>query len=294
MAFDDRWAASWTSSSTMSSLAPALTRAFVCGITLNQLRSVAEQFNQNWDLLVDDDSYEGSLNVIDASPVIEMLDAAQHRASEHCGVADDKLAMHIDGLAQFRQALGSASSELETLQLLVNSAPLTSAAANVATGRVPSTRSATCCSRPRRLGWRVIDGQRLRRLCPISYRSFVPSPSAVPASAEAEDALSSTTCWSRPASWCRTDVGVRVALHDEFQRLLIDEFQDTDPIQPELAVRIANGSPDPAAGTLPGANWKSKRAGCSSSAIPSSPSTDSGVPTLRCSSRLPISTAMTG
>ncbi|HEX4219280.1 MAG TPA: 3'-5' exonuclease, partial [Acidimicrobiales bacterium] len=30
-----------------------------------------------------------------------------------------------------------------------------------------------------------------------------------------------------------------------------DEFQDTDPIQAELAVRIANGSPDPAAGMEP-------------------------------------------
>ena len=32
-----------------------------------------------------------------------------------------------------------------------------------------------------------------------------------------------------------------VTLHDRYQRLLLDEFQDTDPIQIELAVRIAGG-----------------------------------------------------
>jgi ATP-dependent helicase/nuclease subunit A len=34
----------------------------------------------------------------------------------------------------------------------------------------------------------------------------------------------------------------RAALHANYQRLLLDEFQDTDPIQIELAVRIAGGA----------------------------------------------------
>ena len=42
-----------------------------------------------------------------------------------------------------------------------------------------------------------------------------------------------------------TDAGhgaaVRNALHQQYRRLLLDEFQDTDPIQIELAVRIAAG-----------------------------------------------------
>jgi len=36
--------------------------------------------------------------------------------------------------------------------------------------------------------------------------------------------------------------GARAALHNRYQRLLLDEFQDTDPIQIELAVRIAGGA----------------------------------------------------
>ena len=39
---------------------------------------------------------------------------------------------------------------------------------------------------------------------------------------------------------------VRAALASRYERLLLDEFQDTDPIQIELAVLIASN--DPAAG----------------------------------------------
>jgi ATP-dependent exoDNAse (exonuclease V) beta subunit len=39
---------------------------------------------------------------------------------------------------------------------------------------------------------------------------------------------------------------VRRSLHDRYRRLLLDEFQDTDPIQIELAARIAAADPDSA------------------------------------------------
>ena len=46
---------------------------------------------------------------------------------------------------------------------------------------------------------------------------------------------------------------VRARLHERYQRLLLDEFQDTDPIQIELAVRIAAADPE---STRPGtAPW---------------------------------------
>jgi ATP-dependent exoDNAse (exonuclease V) beta subunit len=47
---------------------------------------------------------------------------------------------------------------------------------------------------------------------------------------------------------------VRTALHDRYQRLLLDEFQDTDPIQIELAVRIAAADPGSDAAAHP--DWK--------------------------------------
>ena len=39
---------------------------------------------------------------------------------------------------------------------------------------------------------------------------------------------------------------VRTYLHDRYRRVLLDEFQDTDPIQLEIAVRLASAPDDPA------------------------------------------------
>ncbi len=47
---------------------------------------------------------------------------------------------------------------------------------------------------------------------------------------------------------------VRAALHDRYRRLLLDEFQDTDPIQIELAVRIA--AADPASDAAAAPDWR--------------------------------------
>jgi superfamily I DNA/RNA helicase len=41
----------------------------------------------------------------------------------------------------------------------------------------------------------------------------------------------------------RREASVRGSLHQRYQRVLLDEFQDTDPIQIELAVRIAADAP---------------------------------------------------
>jgi ATP-dependent exoDNAse (exonuclease V) beta subunit len=50
----------------------------------------------------------------------------------------------------------------------------------------------------------------------------------------------------------RQHPSVRERLHRRYQRLLLDEFQDTDPIQIEIAVRIAASDPgSEAAGSLP-------------------------------------------
>jgi ATP-dependent helicase/nuclease subunit A len=52
-----------------------------------------------------------------------------------------------------------------------------------------------------------------------------------------------------------TQEGVRRRLHERYQRLLLDEFQDTDPIQLEIAVRLTadpiGQPPDDASGLVP-------------------------------------------
>ena len=76
---------------------------------------------------------------------------------------------------------------------------------------------------------------------------------------------------------------VRARLHERYQRLLLDEFQDTDPIQIDLAVRIAAAEPRAAStgDAAVDAMSRSRRATSSSSETPSSRSTASAVPTSR-------------
>ena len=72
-----------------------------------------------------------------------------------------------------------------------------------------------------------------------------------------------------------------------YQRLLVDEFQDTDPIQVEIATLLAGADDD--AGLATGRTHRTwSRGGCSSSATPSSRSTASGEPTSRPFSRRAI------
>ncbi|GIT45715.1 MAG: hypothetical protein Ct9H300mP12_03000 [Acidimicrobiales bacterium] len=75
--------------------------------------------------------------------------------------------------------------------------------------------------------------------------------------------------------------GGRATLHDRYRYILLDEFQDTDPVQLELALLLTD--PDTAADSridgfspIPGS--------LSSSATPSSPSTGSAGETSPCTS----------
>ncbi len=78
---------------------------------------------------------------------------------------------------------------------------------------------------------------------------------------------------------------VRASLHQRYRRLLLDEFQDTDPIQIELAVRIAAARPRGRRGRSTGPTSRSTPVASSWSATRSSRSTGSAAPTSPPSSR---------
>ena len=76
----------------------------------------------------------------------------------------------------------------------------------------------------------------------------------------------------------------RAALHQRYTRLLLDEFQDTDPIQVEIATLLA--APPVGAAPVRGRRSSPSPAACSSSATRSSRSTGSAGPTSPRSSPL--------
>ncbi len=249
VAFDDRWDGFVDRILDDPSLESALTRALVCGIELRHLRSVAEQFNGNWDLLVDVESVPEALSPIKADAVLRPLEAAR-AATEHCSTADDLLLAHIEGLAEFSRALHEASSELHVLQLLKSSPPLRSRKGQKGNWSCPieDVRDLLEAAESNRLA--LIDdvvSTALSHLLP----ALADLTLAGAHQRRREGRLEFHDLLVQARELVRHNTEVRVALHDELERLLIDEFQDTDPIQAELAVRIANGSADPAAGAVP-------------------------------------------
>ena len=92
------------------------------------------------------------------------------------------------------------------------------------------------------------SGQRLRPSARQRHPRLHPGERRGPASARASWSSTICSCW--PGRCCVipiTGPAVRAALHERYDRLLLDEFQDTDPIQIELAVRIAAADPRGAA-----------------------------------------------
>ena len=58
-----------------------------------------------------------------------------------------------------------------------------------------------------------------------------------------ESSTSSTSSCSR-ATCCATDASVRAGLQQRFTHLLVDEFQDTDPLQAEILLLLASDDPE--------------------------------------------------
>ena len=53
----------------------------------------------------------------------------------------------------------------------------------------------------------------------------------------------STTCWCRPSRCCKQRPDVLAYYQDRFRHVLVDEYQDTNPVQNDLVVLLGSGAP---------------------------------------------------
>jgi ATP-dependent exoDNAse (exonuclease V) beta subunit len=248
-AFDERWDIFVDRLLDDGSLQAGLRRLLVCGVRLDHLRTVARLCNDNWDLLTNVEPGHPAPGPIDPSPVIELLDEAAAEAAT-CTATDDKLRLHIEGLAGFRTAMRGAVSDLEILELLVDPPRLTSTRGQKGNWPGPVARVRGLLADAEQARQALVAGvisDALSELLP-AVRTFT-MVSAHDRRREGRLEFHDLLVWA--VELIRHDAGVRVALHHEYPRLLIDEFQDTDPIQAEMAFRIANGSAAPGPGAVP-------------------------------------------
>ncbi|MDQ1395019.1 MAG: CRISPR-associated exonuclease Cas4 [Acidimicrobiaceae bacterium] len=252
--FERRWASFRDQLLADPALERPLLLLMATGVKPDALRSLALAFDQSWDLVIE----RVPKDEADPPPVADMLEQALAAVDEVCAAraschnATDLLCVRLEEIAEYASRLRALDGELDILEALGSDAS-------------PKPPSFSVGSRGRRDSWgpdlpdlqkRVraagdeLDAVReaVSRACAhrvgAAIRRFT-----VGAAAERRAAgrLEFHDLLVMARSLLRDPIhgpAVRTTLHRRYQRLLLDEFQDTDPIQIELAVRIAAAHPE--------------------------------------------------
>jgi len=239
--FGDRWLAHFDAMLEDDSLREPLLRAFAIDVRPLELRKLAEALHADWDRA----ALASPLVVEGSPPAEEELREIVRRLSWVCAQEatcrdpNDRLAKHLRELSVNARRIEATEDELDRLGLIAGLGGITSSH-----GRAPNWQGPTKADIVGELKAIAADVEDVRArtiassLPPLfeSVRAFVLE------SAEARrrrGALEFHDLLVRARDLLRDNPEVRRALRARFIRLLIDEFQDTDPLQTEIAYLLA-------------------------------------------------------
>jgi ATP-dependent helicase/nuclease subunit A len=256
--FERRWATFRDELLAEPGLERTLLLLLACGVKASALRSLAQAFDDNWDLVAE----RVPETAPEPPPVCALLHAALAPIDNVCAQRDhctkpgsDRLLERLDTLAAYADGLRAYDDEVDVLEAL---------------DRLPSFKVGNI---GRGGDWDLDLAQ--FRLVIRNAGDGLTKLRADVADACARRLASAIRAFTLAAAGERRRAGhlefhdllvlarsllrdpdqgpvVRARLHLRYQRLLLDEFQDTDPIQIELAVRIAAADPlDGSAGSEP-------------------------------------------
>ncbi|TWD73093.1 ATP-dependent exoDNAse (exonuclease V) beta subunit [Kribbella amoyensis] len=242
VAFEERWSELQQQLLDDDAIAKPLLLAMAVGVELKHLRSLARLFGNDWDLI-------GERVLVDPPELVEMPDltgliaaTAQIGAlADHCLDQDDRLLPKVRQIRDLGLLLNAASDpegQLAVLQTL----------RGLKAGRIGRKENWPDIAKVRGDCAEVVEvaGSLVDLLLDACLRHLSHwIAQRVLESAElrrAEGRLEFHDLLVLARDLLRRDATVRSALQERYQRLLLDEFQDTDPIQIELAVRIAAGA----------------------------------------------------
>ncbi|MGC8627678.1 MAG: UvrD-helicase domain-containing protein [Acidimicrobiales bacterium] len=261
VAFDRRWSAFQDELFADPHMQRTLALAFAAGVQPEALRYLARVFEDNWDLVK-----EMALDleaVPEPPPLQELLEALRPEVTallaEPCSDPEDRLRQRVREVAEHWQRLESLGDEAELLGALGPDAQ----------PRLPSFKVGNC---GRRGSWGDVDAVRARL---ASLGEAVAQARKDVVTACARRVASAVGRFTLAAAEERRAAGqlqfhdllvlassllrnpehgpaARASLHERYQRVLLDEFQDTDPIQVDLAVLCTAAEPAAqATGRLP-------------------------------------------
>ena len=253
--FDERFQAFYGELATRPDLERAMTLAVELGITRDHLRSVAERFDDNWDRLAPPVGKVPDPPPLDASPLLQ----AGKELLATCDAlgGSDRLAECLSSwlpgwLEQVARAAGPGRDELDLLDLLTHPdpPPLGNLGRAAPWASTPFETAKGARQAAKGLVDRTVDGGVLARV----LGTLVEPVLARLGSEIARFTLQEAARRSRRGRLtfhdllvlCRRLVRhphhgerVRAELGRRFQAILVDEYQDTDPLQLDIVVAIA-------------------------------------------------------
>jgi ATP-dependent helicase/nuclease subunit A len=248
VAFDRRWTRVLDQLLEDPDLERTILLLHAANVDPGKLRSLALAFERSWDLVEDlvPEHCPDPPRVAVLVPELQTELAALAALSDHCVDQTDRLLLSVQEMGAFAQALAAAGpDDLDLLEVL---GELPSYRKN--SGRAGSWRGckddvlaqlATVVQTAEAIRRAVLDGCAHRLGSALRAKTLAAADQRRAAGTlEFHDLLVLARKVLRDPAQGPV---VRAALHERYQRLLLDEFQDTDPIQIELAVRIAAADP---------------------------------------------------
>jgi ATP-dependent exoDNAse (exonuclease V) beta subunit len=259
VAFDARWSSFRDRLLSDPALERTVLLLFSSGVKPAALETLAQVFNDNWDLVEE----RVPADAPDPPSVQSLLAAAVAKIRAACAVPcrdpADKLRVRLDEIALRMAAVATMEDEFDLLEAIGPQADPKLPSFKV--GGIGKAASWACDlaelkTQVREVG-EALDavGTHIANACAERLGSTIREFTLEGARGrrsegqlEFHDLLVLARALLRDA---QHGPAVRSTLHTRYQRLLLDEFQDTDPIQVELAVRIAAADPESAlAGSL--------------------------------------------
>ena len=242
VAFDARWSVLQRELLDEESLAQPVRLALAAGVKLDHLRSLARAFQSDWDLIEDRVLSQGPPEPAppEAGDLVAEARAIAARADE-CTDDGDRFLERLAALDGWADQYADATDPETQLAGLLAAQDLKWSYGQK--GNWPGT-----------LAEIKADAQEWQERTETALGAFTEAslrPLAYWVATKVRDAARARAGEGRlefhdllvvTRDLLRRDGLVRAALQEQYRRLLLDEFQDTDPIQIEIAVRIAGGA----------------------------------------------------
>lgn len=257
--FEQRWSAFQDQLFEDPALERTLLLLFATGVKAAALRALALEFDRNWDLVAE----RVPADAADPPPlharlpgVLDAIDRVCASAA-HCTSDDDTMVARLAELGRYATGLRAVESEIDLLEELMGTGTLQRPSFKVKRtgnkgnwgGTIDDVRAEVEAVGAGLDLLRDEVTQACAKRIGSALRGFTLDAAAGRQSA-GQLAFHDLLVLARQL--VRQHPSVRERLHRRYQRLLLDEFQDTDPIQIEIAVRIAAADPgSDGAGSLP-------------------------------------------